>query len=209
MTNVICIGRRYGAAGINIGQEVAEKLGYEFYDDDLLDKAAEYGNFDAETAKQYDEKAKKSLLFSIAGGTYAMKGMVGGMGYTMPLNDKLFISQSEIIRRAAAQNNCVIVGRCADYVLSKAKDVNVIRVFVYAPLEFRAKRVADRFGLTMKQAKDKIVKTEKQRRTYYNFYTNRNWGEMENYDLCINSEKVGIENSAQVIIDYIKGTGNA
>ncbi len=208
MAKVITIGRQFGSAGHDIGKLIADRLGFEFYDKELVEMAAKQSNISNETLKEIDEKATSSLLYSLASGSYSLRGISGPLYYEMPLNDKLFIAQSDIIKSVAQKGDCVIVGRCADYVLDDVEDAQVYNVFVYAPLEYRIKRVMEALKLTEKQAKDRILKTDKQRKTYYNYYSNKDWGEMKNYDVCINTAKFGIENSAKMIIDYIKGLDN-
>lgn len=205
MTRVITIGRQYGSAGHDIGELVAKELGYKFYDKELVELASKNSNISEHAIKNIDEKATSSLLYSLASGSYSLRGVSGPLYYEMPLNDKLFLAQSEIIKQCAAMENCVIVGRCADYVLEDEKNVDVLNVFVHAPQEWRIKRVKDAFNLPQKKAKERVVKTDKQRKTYYSYYANRDWGNIENYDLCINSGKLGIERGAKIIIDYIRG----
>lgn len=205
MTRVITIGREYGSAGHDIGELIANALGYTFYDKELVEIAARNSNISPETVKHMDEKATSSLLYSLASGSYSMRGAGGPLYYEMPLNDKLFIAQSDVIKSVAQKGNCVIVGRCADYVLEDVEDVETCNVFVYAPQAYRVKRVMDAFGINERKAKERVQKTDKQRKTYYSYYTNRNWGEMSNYDICINSQKTGIDRGAKIIIDYIRG----
>ncbi len=205
MKTVITIGRQYGSGGHDIGKLVAEKLGFTFYDKKLVEIAAKNSNISDETVKHIDEKATSSLLYSLVSGSYSIRGMNGPLYYEMPLNDKLFIAQSDVIKSVAAQENCVIVGRCADYVLDDVEDIQVINVFIYSPLEARVKRITNLYDLNEKQAKDKILKSDKQRKTYYSYYSNRDWGKMSNYDICINSGKIGIEESADMIADFVKG----
>lgn len=205
MGKVITIGRQFGSAGHDIGELLAEKLGFSFYDKELVELAAQKSNISDETLKNFDERATSSLLYSLASGSYSARGMAGPLYYEMPINDKLFIAQSNIIREVAQKDNCVIVGRCADYVLEDVKGVDLYNVFIYAPMDFRIGRVSEALGLTQKQAKERIVKTDKQRKTYYNYYSNKDWGDIDNYDICINSERFGIENSAEIIAEYIKG----
>ena len=205
MTRVITIGREYGSAGHDIGELIAKELGYTFYDKELVEIAAQNSNIAPETVKHMDEKATSSLLYSLASGSYSTRGAAGPLYYEMPLNDKLFIAQSDVIKTIAKKGNCVIVGRCADYVLEEEADVETCNIFVYAPQKFRIKRVMEAFDITERKAKERVQKTDKQRKTYYSYYTNRNWGEMANYDICINSGTTGIERGAKIIIDYIRG----
>ncbi len=205
MKKVITIGRQYGSAGHDIGELAAKELGFKFYDKELVEMAAKESNISSEAVKNIDEKASSSLLYSLASGSYSVRGIAGPLYYEMPLNDKLFLAQSNVIKKVTAEDNCVIVGRCADYVLEEEKDIDLLSVFVHAPLEFRVGRVMEAFKLPQKKAKDRVVKTDKQRKTYYSYYANRDWGDMLNYDICINSEKFGIERGAKLIIDYIRG----
>lgn len=205
MTRVITIGRQYGSAGHDIGQMVAEALGYKFYDKELVEIAAKKSNISKEAVDDIDEKATSSFLYSLASGNYSLRGITGPLYYEMPLNDKLFIAQSQVIKDVAGRDNCVIVGRCADYVLDDAKNVDLLNVFIYADQDFRIRRVKETFNITERQAKDRVIKTDKQRRIYYSYYSNRDWGSMSNYDMCLNTCTLGIKTAANIIINYVKG----
>ena len=204
MKKVITIGRQYGSGGHDIGKLVAEKLEYVFYDKKLVEIAAKKSNISDETIENIDEKATSSLLYSLVSGSYSMRGINGPLYYEMPLNDKLFIAQSDVIKNVAAKDNSVIVGRCADYVLEGVEDIELINVFIYADMDTRIERVSKKYDLTPKQAKDKIQKSDKQRRTYYSYYSNRDWGKISNYDLCINTSKLDLEKAADMIVSYIR-----
>lgn len=204
MSKVITIGRQFGSAGHDVGEIIARELGFKLYDKELVELAAKKSNISAAALKQIDEKASSSLLYSLASGSYSVRGMSGPLYYEMPINDKLFLAQSEVIK-TAAKEDCVIIGRCADYVLEEEENINLTNVFIYAPVEWRAVRVAEVFDLPIKKARERVLKTDKQRKTYYGYYSNRVWGEMQNYDICINTEKIGIERAAKTIIDYIRG----
>ena len=162
--------------------------------------AAEKSNMDTEILKSADEKAANSFLYSLVNSN-PIKG-INTMYYDMPINDKLFIAQSELIKSLAEKSSCIIVGRCADYILADT-DTVCISVFIHAPLKFRIDRVANALQLTPAQAKDKIVKTDKKRRNYYNYYSNREWDKLENYDLTIDSSKSGFEGAAEIIKAYM------
>lgn len=200
---VICIGRQYGSGGYEIAKKTAEKLNIPFYDKELVELAAKKGNLHDETVKRVDEKAANSFLYSIVTGNYSAGNLGGPLYYDMPINDKLFIAQSEVIKEIAAESSCVILGRCADYVLAE-EDVNSISVYIYAALDTRIENIMQKDGLTRSKAKDKIVKTEKQRRAYYDYYTNREWGKMTNYDLCIASDAFGIDKAVDIITRLAK-----
>lgn len=204
MSLVITIGRQNGSAGIDIGMRIAEALGIPFYDKELVEMAAEKSNLSPEALKNADERATNSFLYSVASGGLSFHGLHAPTPYDMPINDKLFITQSQIIKEIAAKGDCVIVGRSADYVLSDVPGVDVLSVFVYGSLDYRIKRVMEARGLTEAKARDFVVKTDKKRRTYYEYYTSNDWGVMGNYDLCLNTEKLGIEGAADIVIGYVK-----
>lgn len=198
---VITIGRQYGSGGREIGKKISELLGIAYYDDELISLAAKNSGMNHETLTNVDEKATNSLLYTLAMGG-SLFGGNAALAYEMPINDKLYIAQSEVIKDLAMKEHCVIIGRCADYVL---KDYpNALNLFIYADLDKRAERVAERRGITEAKAKDIIIKTDKQRANYYNYYTSRKWGRVENYDLCIDSGKIGCDKAAEVIANYIR-----
>lgn len=194
----IVIGRHYGSGGYDIGKRLAEELGYKFLDKEIVELAAKKGDFNEETAKKMDESAKGSFLYSIAMGNYSVGTLGGPVYYDLPINDKLFLAQSEIIKESVAEGPCVFVGRCADYVLTNAK-IDHLNVFLYADMEYKIKRVAERLEISEQKAKDKIIKTEKQRRSYYDYYTNRDWGMMKNYDLCLSTSALGQDKCFEII----------
>lgn len=206
MAKVITIGRQFGSAGHDIGKLIAKELGFKFYDKELVEMAAKKENISADTINEADEKATSSLLYSLSSGSLSFRGVSGLLYYEMPLNDKLFIVQSNIIKTVAKNGDCVIVGRCADYVLENEEGIDLYNVFVHAPLEFRTARVMEALGLSEKQAREKVIKIDKQRKTYYNYYSNRDWGKLSNYDIVVNTYKLGIENSAKFIAQCIKET---
>lgn len=204
MNKIITIGRQFGSGGKDVGKMVADALNIPFYDKELVELAAKKSNFNEDAVKEIDERATHSLLYSIVTGSFGLDGLNSPLFYEMPMNDKFFIAQSEIIKEVAAKESCVIVGRCADYVLSEVENVDVLSTFIYGSLDYRSMRVARDLNLTLPRARDYIKKTDKQRRTYYDYYTSHEWGKISNYDLCINTEKIGIESAAQMIINYCK-----
>ena len=194
---IITIARQYGSGGREIGQRVAELLGVPLYDKELIKEAASRGSLNEEITKSADETAANSLLYTLAMGSNVL-GTTMHFGYKMPLNDKLFILQSEVIKEYAKEGSCVIIGRCADYVLKDRR--YVLRIFIYGDLENRKARVAARHPeVKSSQIVDYINKTDKRRSSYYNFYTGNKWGKYDNYDMAINSSTLGIEDTAQVI----------
>lgn len=203
MSLVITIGRQFGSGGRNVGEKVAEYFNIPFYDKELVEMAAQKSNLSQEALKEVDEHATNSFLYSLASGNYSLRGINAPIYYEMPINDKLFIAQAEVIKEIAKKGSCVIVGRCADYVLEN-ENVDLLNVFIHGSVDYRAGRVMDALGLKQNKARDKVIKTDKQRRTYYDYYTSKDWGVMSNYDLCINAEAFGIEGAANLIISYAK-----
>ncbi len=196
---IITIGRQYGSGGRELGEKLAQKLGYKFYDEELVNMAAEKSNMSSDILRMADEKATKSLLYSIVTG---MDSRFLNPYYELPINDKLFIEQSNVIKSLAEEGNCVIVGRCADYVLENAK-IPSVDLFVYATMEHKIERISKKYDLTKEKAKDKIKKIEKGRKTYYNYYSNREWGNIANYDLCISTSKISVDDAVDVAITFI------
>lgn len=199
---IITIARQYGSGGREIGERVAELLGIPLYDKQLITDAAAKGSLNEEVIRSADESAANSLLYTLAMGSNHY-GAAMHFGYKMPLNDKLFILQSEVIKEYAEKGSCVIIGRCADYVLRD--DHDVFRLFIYGDLEHRKERVRERHPeIKPNQVIDVINKTDKRRASYYNFYTGSKWGRYDNYDMAVNSSTLGIEGTAQLICAAIR-----
>lgn len=190
MNYVITISREYGSGGRFIGKLVAEKLGINFYDSELLTKASDLSGISKTCLENYDET--KESAFSYAQGLYGMD---------MSLGQKVFLAQFETIKKIALTESCVIVGRCADYVLRE--NDNVVKVFICAPLEEKIERAVKYYNINPQKAASIISKKNKKRRSYYNFYTDKEWGKPDSYDLCINS-KNGIETAVEAICAYTK-----
>ncbi len=199
---VITIARQYGSGGREIGERVAELLGIPIYDKELITDIASKGSLNEEIIKKADESAANSLLYTLAMGSNVL-GTTMHFGYKMPLNDKLFILQSDTIKEYARAGSCVIIGRCADYVLRDEE--GVLRLFIYGDLDHRQERVRERHPeIKSSQIIDVINKTDKRRSSYYNFYTGNKWGKYDNYDMAINSSTLGIEGTAQLVVAMAK-----
>ena len=203
MTNnlIITIGRQYGSGGREIGEKLAAKLGIAFYNNELITMAANKSGMAHNVVGEADEKATNSLLYTLAMGSSFFNGNAG-VAFDMPINDKLFVTQSDIIKGLAEEAPAVFIGRCADYVLRDCP--NLVKLFIHAPLEFRAKHVSERHDVTPDKAKDIIVKTNKRRSNYYNYYTGQKWGRLENFDVAINSAKLGIDGTVELLAAYIE-----
>ena len=194
---VITIARQYGSGGREIGEMLAKKLGVPYYDKELIALAAKKSGLSEEVFRQADERATSSLLYSLVMGTYGFGGGVAGMN-DMPINDKLFLIQADIIRKAAEEGGCVIVGRCADYVLRDRKDC--LKVFIHANRDSRLRRAVEKYGIDPAKVSDFLTKKDKQRANYYNFYTNKKWDAMQNYDLTIDSSIFTSEQAVELIM---------
>lgn len=197
----ITIARQYGSGGRMVGEKLAELLGFRYVDRELVTLAAQKSGYDPDILSRADEKSAGSLLYTLAMGSN-MYGVHGGAQLEMPLNDKLFIVQSEIIKSEADKESCVFVGRCADYVL--AEYPGRISVFLYASKDARIKRVAQEHGLSEKEASETINKTDKRRAGYYNFYTGGRWGDFENYHLMLDTSVLGTDKTAEIIAQYVR-----
>lgn len=198
---IITIGRQYGSAGYEIGKKLANDLGINLYDKEMLKRAAKETGLCEELFETHDEKPTNSFLYSLVMDTYSL-GFSSGSYADMPINHKVFLAQFDTIKKIAEEESCVMVGRCADYALEDYE--NVINIFIYADLNQRIRRVAREFNISDTKAKDIIVKTDKKRASYYNYYTNKEWGEAKGYDLCINSAKLGIDGTVELIKQYIE-----
>lgn len=198
---VITIARQYGSGGREIGEKVAEALGIKTYDRELITMAAQNSGLHEDILERADETATNSLLYTLAMGSNAF-GVAGHFGYHMPINDKLFVLQSDVIREAVENEPCVIVGRAANYVLRD--NPKLLSVFVYADLAERKRRVMERHDVSEGKALDVINKTDRRRSSYYNYYTGNKWGKLTEYDLAINSSLLGIDGSAAVIVECAK-----
>jgi cytidylate kinase len=188
---VITIGRQFGSGGHVIGEEVAKRLNIPFYDKELLTIAAQQSGFCEEVIESFDENPSGSFLYSLATGSYS----------TMPLNHEVFLAQFQAIQSVAQQGACVIVGRCADYALEQI-DLDCLRVFIHAPLEARVDRIVRIQDIDSAKARSLINKQDKRRASYYAYYAERRWGDMTHYDLCLNSQKTGVNGAVDVILAY-------
>lgn len=197
---VITIGREFGSGGREIGKKVADRLGIKFYDKELLQEAAKESGFCREIFENQDEKPTNSFLYSLVMDTYSINGYSSAPFLDMPLNHKVFLAQFETIKKIAEKESCVIVGRCADYAL--AENPNCINVFIHANKEFRIQRVAAELQVNESKAKDAIQKKDKQRASYYNYYSSKRWGDSNSYHLTLDAGKLGIDGCVDMILKF-------
>lgn len=197
---VITIARQYGSGGRTVGQMLADKLGIHYYDRELMKLASDASGINEQLFGNADEKVKGKFLSKIAKKVYNGE-LIPPDSDDFTSNDNLFNYQAKIIRELAVQEeSCVIIGRCADYVL---KDYNnVLSVFVHAPKEFCLEQAAKKINLTGRELERYVAKTDKYRADYYKYHTGREWTDARNYDLCLNSSKLGFERCVEEIIAY-------
>ena len=190
---VITIGREYGSGGREIGEKLAKALGFTFYDKELLKIIAEESGIQEKVLQKADEAASNPLF-----APYYPPSIDPGS-----LNDRVFKMQADLIKSKADAENCVIVGRCANYVLEDRE--NVVRVFIYADMEKRINRIMSRHGLADRDVAVKLIKkTDKQRRSYYQFYTEMKWGRTEGQDLLIDSGLLGIDGTVELLKSVVE-----
>ena len=198
---IITIGRQFGSGGREVAKKLAEVMNVAFYDKELLAEASKDSGICQEVMETYDEKQGKRGFFSLMGNIQGRMDPAG-MYLEMPLNHRIFLAQFDTIRRIADEGPCVIVGRCADYVLRDHP--NVINIFIKASQEERIRRIVDIYGIDPADAEESIRKADKQRASYYNYYATGTWGSVDNYHLCVDTGVMGIEGAVDLICKSIE-----
>lgn len=195
---IINVGRQLGSGGSIIGNRIAEDFNIKFYDKELLDLAAKESGFNKKFFERNDEhKGFLKILFSSFAPIFGSSDP-----YANQLSDEsLFKFQSDAIRKAAEQDSCVFVGRCADYILRDYP--NTVNVFITADMPDRIKRVCEMLHITEKEAEKKCIEGDEKRSEYYNYYSAKTWGSAASYDLCINSSALGIKATVDIVEDFI------
>lgn len=206
MNKIITISRQYASGGRVIGEKLANALGIPYYDNELITRAAKESGFAEEAFHAAESKATNSFLYSIAMGMSSFGGNHESGYANLSLDDRIYLAQTDIIRKVAAEGPCVIVGRCADYVLKEME--NVVNIFICADMKFRADRAVNLYGMSEHKIEDSIRKIDKRRANYYNYHSCEQWGKAQNYHLCINSGAIGIENSVACIKAYVEHCGD-
>ena len=191
---IITLGRQHGSNGHEIAKALAEELGWNCYDKEIVDHAAESSSFSREIFNSYDEKRVSSYIVP--------SPHYGGINEGLRLNLQVASAQFDAIRSLAEKGDGIFVGRCADYVLRGRDDV--VSIFIMAGKEFRIETLMKRKNLSYEQAKKLLREVDKDRSSYYKYYTDQLWGEAENYDLCIDSSRIGVAGAVQVIKAYIE-----
>ncbi len=194
---IITIGRQFGTNGKLIAEKLSQETGMKCYDKSLIKEAAKRSGMWEDVLDNLDEKPSKSFLYNVVMDPYAFMHSVDNQNYGMDLSQKAFLATSDTIRQLADADPAIFVGRCADYVLRDRTDV--LRVFLYSPMEERISIVMQRFELSEKKARDQIIKEDKARASYYNYYASGKWGQPDSYDVLINTAAFGIEGTVKAI----------
>jgi cytidylate kinase len=192
---LLTIGRQYGSGGHEIGQRLSQMLNIDLYDKEILKESAKQSELDDKIFETFDEKPTNNFLYSLVMGTLPMKGTTGE--YELPLPEKVFLAEFNAIKRIADEKSGIFVGRCADYALKDYSER--ISIFIYAPLNKRIERIIQKQHVSENEAVEIIRKADKQRASYYNYYTTQKWGSTDSYHMCIDSSLCGIEGTANLI----------
>jgi len=206
MNKIITISRQYASGGRVIGEKLAAALGIPFYDNEIITRAAKESGFAEEAFHAAESKATNSFLYSIAMGMGTFAGNHETGSYTnLSLDDRIYLAQTDVIRKVAAEGPCVIVGRCADYILKEMD--NVVNIFVCADMKSRVERAVNVHGMSPNKIEESIRKIDKRRANYYNYHSCEQWGRAQNYHLCVNSGAIGIDNAVACIKAYVEHCG--
>lgn len=197
--HIITVSRQFGSGGRSVAKLVAERMGYTYYDKELVKQVALETGFDERYVEDRGEHAPSASRLAYSYPPVGAPGVMNGLSAA----DFLWIIQRQVILNLAEQGNCVIVGRCADYILREREDA--LHVFVHADMAFRADRIVRLYGESDKSPEKRLQDKDKKRRANYKHYTGRDWGVMENYDACFDSGRLGIETCADVIVRLAKG----
>ena len=200
MNKVLTITRQYGSGGREIGRRLSEAYQIPFYDSEIISQAAKETGFAESAFEHAEDKAKNSLLYSIAMGMNVFSGQeVGFAG--LSLDARIFLAQSNVIRRVAKEGPCVIVGKCADYILKDQE--NVVNLFISASVDFRIKRSIQVDMLPESKAAEMVLKKDKARSNYYRYHAGERWENVLNYDMAIRSDLCGIEGTVECLKAYL------
>ena len=203
LKSVITISRQFGSGGRFVAKMLAERLGIPYFDNELITMAAKESGYAENIFEKAEQMSSHSFLYSVS-----MFGSAAGV-YGLPLSDKVFLIQSDIIKKCAEQGPCVIVGRCADYVLRDYP--NVINFYLYSDLDSKIERYKKYYNedeKNDKEIKDEIIRRDKKRAAYYNYYTTQRWGEIENYHLSIHTDAVGVDGCVDILERFVIGFEN-
>ncbi|MCB7318682.1 cytidylate kinase-like family protein [Lacrimispora sp. 210928-DFI.3.58] len=201
---ILTIGRQYGSGGHEVGKQLAEALGLDLYDKNILRMNSNESGIKESYYHMADERAGDKLLYKIVKSMTPENG-APSLGADLVSADNLFRFQSEVIRKLAAAEDCVIIGRCADYVLEGTE--GLVRVFIYADMDFRVNRITEKGYYDPKDVKKNIRRIDRERRDYHRYYTGKDWENVENYDLMINTAAMGIDGAVETVKAYLRIKG--
>ena len=188
---IITLGRQHGSNGHDIARALAKELDYRCFDKEIVEEAAENSHFSKEIFDSYDEKRVNAYIVPVP--HYV------GMNEGFRLNMQVATAQFDVMRSLAEKGNCIFVGRCADYILKDRPDC--LHIFIHADMEHRAARVRERYGETKQPMEKRLQEKDSKRKVYYKHYTNRNWGEADNYDVCLDSGALGVDKCVDIVCD--------
>ena len=200
---IITISREFGSGGRLAGEKLAKELGIQFYDKEIIRITAEKSGLSPEFIEDNEERVNNNFLFSVATAAYPDFNYVPQ--YDVPINEKTFIAQANVIKELAGQGSCVIVGRCADYIL-RAQE-KLLRVFIRSEIADRTRRIAEEYQMEEEAAQKRIARNDKNRANYYRHYTGNDWGSMKNYDLTINTGFCGVDGAVEIIKAALRAKG--
>lgn len=200
---IITISREFGSGGRKVGELLSQKLGIPFYDKEIIQIAADKSGLSEEFLANAEDHTNRSFLFSIATAPYS--DFKYPYQYDTPVTDKAFFAQANVIRELAAETSCVIVGRCADYILKDEEQL--LRVFISADMEERRQRIISEYGIDEKESVTKLRKADKAREKYVRHYTGEDWGSIKNHDLVINTSFTGIDGAVEIIMAALHAKG--
>lgn len=202
MNTVITIGREFGSGGKYIGEKLSKELNMKLYDKELLQKVSEETDIDINLLNEVDEKQERSFWYTFATGMYSVEEGINSIS-EIPSNERVFIEQAKVIEELAEIENCIIIGRCANVILQDKP--NVLKVFIYASdFDFKVRRKMEYGNLTEEEAKEQLERIDKERATYYQYFSNQKWGEREGYDLLIDTSKIGVDAAVNIIKKYLE-----
>lgn len=205
MKTIITIGRQFGSGGREIGEKLAEFFQIKCYDKELLTRAAKESGICEEMIEVHDERPTNSFLYNLVMDTYSF-GYNASSFSDMPISHKVFLAQFDTIKKIADEGPCVIVGRCADYALSDYD--NCLSIFIHANEDAKIQRLMKKYDVTAQKAKEMMNKKDKQRQSYYNYYSTHKWGRSDTYDLSVDSSVLGIEGTVNLLIQFIEDFEN-
>ena len=200
---IITVSREFGSGGRSVGKALAKRLGWKYYDKELVKAVAEKTGFDPRFIEERGEFSVGKSLLSYALAGQGMPGVMNGMS----ASDFLWCMQREVILKLAEEGGCVIVGRCADYVLRDDPNAALVNLFVHAPMAARIRRESARTNTTPIQAEKRIRQVDKERASYYNFFSSKRWGDAQGYDLCVNTGNMDISDVVQLTLRYLELRG--